>query len=103
MVVDFTAWWCATCNAIVKPAFGKADLIAKMKELKTVALLADHSDFPPDIAAELEKYHRAGVPLVLVYPRDASKPPIVLPDPNPVLGIAHYAGLITDALTQAAN
>jgi thiol:disulfide interchange protein DsbD len=102
-VVDFTAWWCATCNTIVKPAFGKADLVAKMKELNAVALLADHSDFPPDIAAELEKYQRAGVPLVLIYPRDASKPPIVLPDPNPLLGTGHYAGLILDALQQAAN
>ncbi len=103
VVVDFTAWWCATCNAIVKPAFGKPDLTAKMKELNAAALLADHSDFPPDIAAELEKYQRAGVPLVLVYPRDANKPPIVLPDPNPVLGISHYAGLILDALKQAAH
>jgi thiol:disulfide interchange protein DsbD len=103
VVVDFTAWWCATCNTHVKPAFGSERVIIRLKELEAVALLADHSDFPPEITAELENFQRAGVPLVLVYPRDTTLPPIVLPDPNPLLGYSHFAGLIDEALLAAAG
>jgi thiol:disulfide interchange protein DsbD len=103
VVVDFTAKWCITCNTIVKPALEREALIGKLNAESAVALLADYTLYPPAITEELARFKRAGVPLVLVYPRDTSKPPIVLPDPNPLLGSGHYAGLILDALSQAAK
>ena len=44
-----------------------------------MALLGDFSDNNPQIAAELRKFGRPGVPLVLVYPKDPDAPPIELP------------------------
>jgi thiol:disulfide interchange protein DsbD len=103
VVVDFTAKWCITCNSIVKPAFEREPVVAELKAQSAVALLADYTSYPPAITEELARYERAGVPLVLVYPRDPSRPPIVLPDPNPLLGPGNYANLIVAALKEAAR
>ena len=100
IVVDFTAWWCGTCNVTVKPALGSPEVVAKLKELKAVALLADNSDTPPEIVSELARYGRAGVPMLLVYPigHDA----MVVPDPlSPFPG--QYVPVIIEALNQAAK
>jgi thiol:disulfide interchange protein len=96
VIVDFTAKWCPTCNTIVKPALASESVRAKLKEISAVALLADYTKFPDDITAELEKFQRAGVPLVLVYPKDASKPPLVLPE-------ALTPGMVVEALEQSAK
>jgi thiol:disulfide interchange protein DsbD len=103
VIVDFTAKWCLTCNSIVKPALERASVIDQLKAGTVTALLADYTSFPPEITEELARFDRAGVPLVLIYPKDSAKPPMVLPDPNVLLGSGHYAGLILEALKQAAN
>lgn len=80
ILVDFTAKWCVTCNTFVKPAVDNAEVRQKLEAINGVALLADNTDYPDDIMAELRKYHSdAAVPLVLVYSKDASQPPAVLP------------------------
>jgi thiol:disulfide interchange protein len=96
VIVDFTAKWCQTCNTIVKPALGSEAVRAKLKAVDAIALLADYTAFPPVISAELEKHERAGVPLVLVYPKDASKPPMVLSE-------ALTSGEVVEALERAAK
>ncbi|HTD66660.1 MAG TPA: thioredoxin family protein, partial [Candidatus Limnocylindria bacterium] len=96
ILVDFTADWCVTCNTIVKPALESDGVRAKLKEINAVALLADYTKFPPAISAELERFQRAGVPLVLVYPRDATKEPLVLPE-------ALTASMVVKALDEAAK
>ena len=78
--VDFTAKWCLTCKLNKNSSIEIPSVRAKLKEINAVALLADHTKYPPAIAAELEKFGRAGVPLVLVYPKDASRPPLILPE-----------------------
>ena len=100
IVVDFTADWCVTCNAIVNPALESEAVRAKLKEINAIALLADRTKDSPVIDAELERYGRAGVPMVLVYPKDASQPPLVLPEPNP---FAPYGPVILEALAKAAK
>ena len=94
VVVDFTADWCVTCNTIVKPALESARVQAKLKEANGVLLIADNTKFPPAIAAELEKYGRAGVPMVLVFPRDISKPAIVIPESG-------FPGTVADNVIKA--
>jgi len=80
ILVDFTAKWCTTCNAFVKPAVDNEDVRKKLEAVNGVALLADNTDYPPVIIAELKKFHSdAAVPLVLVYPRGVDQPPVVLP------------------------
>ena len=48
------------------------------------------------ITAELNHFERAGVPLVLVYPKSTNAPPLVLPE---VL----TPGIVLDALERAAH
>jgi thiol:disulfide interchange protein len=94
--VDFTADWCVTCQANKKTSIEIASVIAKLKEINAVALLGDYTLVPDNITRELQKFGRAGVPLVLVYPRDATKPPQVLPE-------LLTPGIVLEALEQAGR
>jgi thiol:disulfide interchange protein DsbD len=79
VLVDFTANWCLTCQLNKKTSLEIASVQAKLKEVNAVALLGDYTRKSPEITAELKRFERAGVPLVLVYPKDASQPPQILP------------------------
>lgn len=79
VLVDFTAKWCPTCNKFVKPVVNSSEVQRKLTEVKGVALLADFTEYPADMEAEIKKYHAdGGIPLVLVFPKDPAQPPIVL-------------------------
>jgi thiol:disulfide interchange protein DsbD len=67
-----------------------------LKELNAVALVGDYTHFPDSITTELNRYNRAGVPLVLVYPKNVAAPPIVLPE---VL----TPGIVLNALNRAVQ
>jgi thiol:disulfide interchange protein DsbD len=96
VLVDFTAKWCVTCQVFVKPVLESSAVIAKLKEVNAVALLENSFTKNETVVAELNRYDRAGVPLVLVFPADKSLPAIVLP---PVL----TPGIVLDALDKAAG
>ena len=96
VLVDFTANWCLTCQVNKKIAIEVPSVRKKLKEIKAVALVGDYTHFPDNITAELNRYSRAGVPLVLVYPKVADAQPIVLPE---VL----TPGIVLGALDQAAR
>ena len=64
--------------------------------------MADYTGYGADIAAEMKRYDRAAVPLVLVFSPKADVP-IILPDPNPLLGPGHYANLVLEALNDAGK
>ena len=96
ILVDFTAKWCLTCNTIVKPALESASVRQKLRELNAVTLLGDYTAFPDNINEELSRFGRAGVPLVLVYPKNAQEPPIVLPE-------ALTPGMVVAALDRAGR
>lgn len=103
VIIDFTAKWCITCNSIVKPALGRPAVIEQLTRLNSAAFVADYSDYGSDIAAEMKRFDRAAVPLVLVFPAKPDAPPIILPDPNPLLGSGHYASLVIAALSETAK
>jgi thiol:disulfide interchange protein DsbD len=96
VIVDFTADWCLTCQVNKKTSIEIPSVRAKLKECNAAALLGDYTHFPENISAELNRFNRAGVPLVLVYPKDATAPPIVLPE---IL----TPGIVLDALDRAAK
>lgn len=79
VLVDFTADWCFTCKANLKSSLEIPETRRRLKELNAVALLADNTLESPAIVTELKKFGRAGVPMVLVYPRDPKAEPILLP------------------------
>jgi thiol:disulfide interchange protein len=64
--------------------------------MNAVALLGDFTHFPDAITTELNRFNRAGVPLVLVYPKNPGTQPIVLPE---VL----TPGIVLNALDQASK
>lgn len=103
VLVDFTASWCVTCNAIVKPALENDSVSAKLKEINAVALLADYTRTSSEITDEISKYGGAGVPLVLVYPKNPEAAPIVLPQPSPLQLPSSYRKIVLDALDHAAH
>ena len=78
--VDFTADWCLTCQANKRIAIDIPSVRAKLKQTNAVALLGDYTRLPDDITTELNRFGRAGVPLVLVYPKNPNDPPAVLPE-----------------------
>ena len=94
VLVDFTADWCLTCQVNKKTSLEIPSVRAKLKSMNAVALLGDYTRFPDDITTELSRFGRAGVPLVLVYPKDPAVPPMVLPE---IL----TPGIVLDALDRA--
>jgi thiol:disulfide interchange protein DsbD len=94
--VDFTADWCVTCQANKKTSIEIPSVREKLKEIDAVALLGDYTAVPDNITDELNRFGRAGVPLVLVYSRDSARPPIVLPE-------LLTPRIVLDALTRAAQ
>ena len=96
VLVDFTADWCLTCQVNKKVAIEVPSVRSKLKQIGAVNLVGDYTRLPEPITDELNRYHRAGVPLVLVFPGKADAEPIVLPE---VL----TANTVLDALNQASK
>lgn len=79
VLVDFTANWCLTCQANKASSLEIDSVRKKLKEINAVALLGDYTRKDPAMRDELKRFERAGVPLVLVYSKDASVPAEILP------------------------
>ena len=95
VLVDFTADWCLTCQVNKKLSIEIPQVQARIKQLQVTALLGDYTKTPETITAELNRYGRVGVPLVLIFPADLNRPPVVLPE---VL----TPGIVLSALDQVA-
>lgn len=96
VLVDFTAKWCPNCRSNKKFAIDIPSVRGRMGQLNVVALRADYTDRDPRITEELKRYGRAGVPLVLVFPADPTRPALVLPE-------LLTPGIVLEALNQAAG
>jgi thiol:disulfide interchange protein len=96
VLVDFTAKWCLTCQLNKKTSLEIPAVRAKLKAIDAIALIENSPTKDATVVAELNRYQRAGVPLVLVYPRDPEAPPQVLPE-------LLTPGIVLDALEKAAR
>jgi thiol:disulfide interchange protein DsbD len=65
--VDFTARWCATCQANKKVVFGSSAIQKYFREHRVATLKADWTNSDPRITAELAKWNRSAVPFDLIY------------------------------------
>lgn len=96
VLVDFTADWCLTCQVNKKVALEVPSVRTKLNQIGSVNLIGDYTRLPDDITTELNRFNRAGVPLVLVFPGKTGASPVVLPE---VL----TPGIVLAALDQASK
>lgn len=75
--VDFTAAWCVTCQVNKALVLSKADVVAAFAASDTALFEADWTSRSPEIAAELARHGRVGVPLYLLYTPDRPDPEIL--------------------------
>jgi len=77
--VDFTARWCATCQANKRLVFHSEDVLRAFRDRNIATLRGDWTNKDPRITAELAAYHRAAVPFNLVWLPGRSDP-VILPE-----------------------
>ena len=94
VLVDFTADWCLSCKVNERVALSGDAFLQKMTDAKAIAMKADWTSADPRITKALADFGRSGVPLYVVYPRDPTRAPIVLPQ---ILTPA----IVHDAIAQA--
>ena len=76
---DFTARWCATCQANKKVVFASEELKRYFRDHQVATLKADWTNADPRITTELAKWHRSAVPFNLIY-LPANPEPKALPE-----------------------
>lgn len=77
--IDFTARWCATCQANKRVVFGSEKLLSEFHDKKVVTLRADWTNADPLITAELARFNRSAVPFNLLY-LPGKPEPVALPE-----------------------
>jgi thiol:disulfide interchange protein len=86
--VDFTARWCATCQANKRLVFHSDDVLRAFRDKHIATVRGDWTNKDPQITAELAKYQRAAVPFNVVW-LPGHPDPEILPElltPSIVLG-----------------
>ena len=78
--VDFTAAWCLTCQVNERTVFSSAEVQQKVRDSGVVLLRADWTSYDPVITQTLAGFGRSGVPFYLLYGKDASAQPSLLPE-----------------------
>ncbi|HYC58048.1 MAG TPA: thioredoxin family protein [Thermoanaerobaculia bacterium] len=78
--VDFGAAWCLTCQVNERVALAAAPVLAKFREKNVAMLKADWTSRDPAITEALTKLGRSGVPTYVLYSKDPSAPPRLLPE-----------------------
>jgi thiol:disulfide interchange protein DsbD len=91
--VDFTAEWCAICQVNKKVAVENKAVLEAFKAKGVTVLIADWTDQNDAVAKGLAEHGRAAVPLYLLYGRDPSKHPEILPQ-------TLTPGIVLDALNK---
>lgn len=78
VLIDFTAKWCLICQAN-HLVFSSADVNEKLAKLGVVKMKADWTRKDMVITQELRKFGRNSVPLYLLYGKNLSEAPQILP------------------------
>jgi thiol:disulfide interchange protein/DsbC/DsbD-like thiol-disulfide interchange protein len=77
--VDFTARWCATCQANKRLVFHSKDVLRVFHDRNIATLRGDWTNKDPQITAELAAYNRAAVPFNLIW-LPGHDSPVILPE-----------------------
>ncbi len=74
VMIDFTANWCPNCKANLYTAI-QTRAVEKIVRAKNVyAVLADYTNYSPEIKKALLSYNRQAIPLLVVLPADGRAP-----------------------------
>ena len=95
VLVDFTAKWCANCQINKKTSIEIEKVRQKLESISGITFKGDYTFYDSRITAQLQKFGRSGVPLVLVYAPGA-EPPILLPE-------LLTPGIVLEALDKASG
>lgn len=97
LLVNFTASWCLTCLVNERNAFSDAAVQAIFRDRGVTLMKGDWTNRDPIITKALREFHRAGVPLYLVYnAKSGTTAPVVLPQ-------LLTAGVVRDAFGVSPN
>jgi thiol:disulfide interchange protein DsbD len=77
--IDFTARWCATCQANKKVVFHSNEVLKLFRDKNIATLRGDWTNRDPLISQELAKYSRSAVPFNLIWLPGKSEP-VILPE-----------------------
>lgn len=77
--VDVTADWCITCIANERTVLHTEEIRGAFAARDVAYLVADWTNYDPEIAAFLREHGRNGIPFYVLYPGDPEQPGIVLP------------------------
>jgi thiol:disulfide interchange protein DsbD len=77
VLVNYTAAWCVSCQVNDRVALSTQGVAQALKAGNVAYLKADWTRKDADIAAELARFGRAGVPLYLVYGARGAEPTIL--------------------------
>lgn len=78
VLVNFTASWCITCQVNDRTSLSTQTVKSAMARTNTLYMVADSTNYNPDVEQALADFGRGGLPLYVVYPADGGKP-VVLP------------------------
>ena len=71
--INFTAAWCITCKVNEGVAFTDK-VFSKFEDNNITYLKADWTNRNPEIAAQIEKYNRSGIPLYIYWNKKLDEP-----------------------------
>jgi thiol:disulfide interchange protein DsbD len=74
--INFTAAWCITCKVNEGVAFTDATF-SKFDEKNITYLKADWTNRSPEIAMQIEKYNRSGIPLYIYWNNKLDEPMVL--------------------------
>jgi len=95
VLVNYTAAWCVSCQVNDRVALSTKAVSEALTRTNAVYLKADWTKRDPQIAAELARFGRAGVPLYVVYGAKGGEPAI--------LPSLLTEGIVVKALDKAAG
>lgn len=75
--VNFTAAWCITCKVNDRTTLSTPEVKAAMARTGTVYMIADSTNYNPEIEDALAAFGRGGMPVYVVYPADGGTPKLL--------------------------
>ena len=94
--VDVTADWCITCLANEQAVLFTDDMTRAFEAAGVTYMVADWTNYDPDIGAFVREHGRNGIPLYVMYPGNLSGTPTILPQ-------LLTANIVTEALASVSR